>query len=349
MRSIALLLLLVALALAAFAVPAGARVRHDAPRAHCAPLKQEQIRGRSARAVVLQSYHDAWTLIGCSRATGRRHVIARSDRSGQPYLHQVRLRGTRVVWSVGAYASALYAADALRRDARPALIRRVPGNAYISDDFMLGPGGTAVWTEVAGGVASLLVAWPGDVTRTLDQGTALYDLRFTARSVRWEHDIDSRRAPLAPHDVCPAGAARAAGNAALDVLRTAVGAAVCVRSTGATVDLGAAAPQTVVLDGTYAAAWNGPRLLVVNAATGAQRTLATSGTAGPLVVDAHGAVAWADVTRSPAHTTIRADDAEGRHVLWDGDTVIDHLMHDRSEVLFTPTASSTLTTVLMAS
>lgn len=321
------------LTLLALAAPAHAAA---APPSRCAPHRQEAVKARSASAVVLVHYADETTVLGCSRASGRRRILLADPRM---LPEAFKLRGTRVGYVLfDEDHDELVADDAVHAGRREVLrtLPAGPDRAFVSA-FALGPRGAVAWLEGRTDVMSLVLARGGDVTRTLDEGTALYDIGFTARSVTWHHDIEARNAQLAPRDRCPDGTARAGGNALLDVVATPVGAALCVRRTGALSDLAEADPAQVVLAGTWGAAWSGSRLEVLDAQSGARRTLATAGTPGPLVVDAHGSAAWAEVTTQPTpHTVVHADDAAGPRVLWEGDTVVPRLMHDRSEVLFAP-------------
>jgi hypothetical protein len=328
MRSLVLALTLALLAIAAAPAAAGAKPRRLAP---CAPRKQETIKARSAVAVVLVRWGDPWALIGCSRASGRRRVLASGpdDTTSSPAV--IRVRGTTVGYVV--YRHGLVVDDAVHRGRRR-MVRPVRDFTAISD-FVLGPGGAVAWFEASEMEADLFLARPGDVPRLLDEGSTLYDLAFGARSLTWQHDIATHTVLLAPPDRCP-GTARVGGNALLDVLRTGLGAALCLRSSGAITDLGEADPEAVVLAGTgsWAAAWSGPELLAADGATGERRTLATAGTAGPLTIDEHGSVAWAEVSHAPDHTIIHADDAAGPRVAWEGDVAVPFLQHDRSVVWF---------------
>jgi hypothetical protein len=324
MRSVALAATLVALALAAGAVPAGA-----APRPHhCAPHRYEEVKGRSAHAVVFLRGYYGWAIFGCDRRTGRRRVIT-VHAYGSQEPDQVRLHGTTVGWHVAGQD--LMLDDALHAGRRRTL-RSTRDFTSISL-FAFGPGGAMAWYEGSNVTADVLLKVPGDVPRLLDEGTELSDLRFTARSLTWRHAVGDRRSvPLAQRDRCPGG--RVGGAALTDVLRTPIGAALCLRRSGAVTDLGQADPHAVVLAGRWAAAWAGSRLLAADAATGERRTLTTAGSGGSVTIDEHGSAAWADVTDAPAHTVIHAADAAGRRIAWQGDVAVPFLQHSGSTVVF---------------
>ncbi|WP_027008223.1 hypothetical protein [Conexibacter woesei] len=328
MRSIALALTLLALVLAGTAQAATATAAAAPKRDRCAPRAGERVEARTATAVALTQAAATLRLIGCARASGRRRVVAPLP-AGLPSLDTVRMRGTELGYRISGHDPVID--DAVHR-VRSRVLRSTRDYNDVTV-FALGPRGAVAWYEGSMVTADVLLSVPGDVTRLLDEGADMTGLAFTGGALTWRHSGHPRRTPLAPRDRCPARA-RVGGNVLVDLLRTPLGTAVCLRASGVVTDLAEAAPRDVVLAGTWAAAWAGSRLLTADAAAGERRTLVTAGTPGPLTVDEHGSVAWAEVTEAPAHTIVRAIDAAGTRIAWEGDVAVLFLRHDRSTVLF---------------
>jgi hypothetical protein len=316
--------LLIAL-LALLAAPASGRAAD-----RCVHHRGEHELARSAQAVVTERWRiptadsgasDTQTIIGCSRATGKRRVVAtlESNTSAGDRVEGLRLAGTRIAYveymSVKEFGgTTIVADDAVHGGRHRDLAGGWPFSSFESGvlSWAVDATGNVAWVAAHGLRRSVLLRRPGVDLRQVDSGTDLTDVTLAGGVLRWRHGGTWRALPIAlPPSAC--GDRRAiTGTAEVDLFFSATAFTACLRATGRSVTVptpsgSITAPADVA--GPYVALSYDHSAIRVDLANGGYEAVPTRNAYTQVRVDDAGSLAWYDAPDGPAELWVR--DASG--------------------------------------
>lgn len=291
------------------AAPAGGRAAD-----RCVHHRGERELARSAQAVVTERWRipaadtggsDTQTIIGCSRTTGKRRVVAalESNTSAGDRVERLRLAGTRIAYvmysSVKEFGgTTIVADDAVHGGRRRNFDGGWPFSSFETGilSWAVDATGNVAWVAGHDRHRQLVLRRPGTDLRQVDSGTDLTDVTLGGGVLRWRHGGAWRALGLALAPSACGDLPAVTGTAEIDLFLSRTAFTACLRATGRSVTVptprGTTAPADVA--GPYVALSYDHSVYRVDLANGGYEAIPTRAEYSQVRVDDAGSLAWYD-------------------------------------------------------